>query len=233
MPLSAVIEGNGNRRRKLPRWSKFFCIGKPVRPEWREVQVGKLMGDSHSHEMTDLLQDWSAGDQRALKELITRVYGQLHRLAKRHMAGQAQSHPLQATALIHEAYVRLVGWQNVHWENRARFFAACAQVMRSILVDIARSQRQQKRGGSAMVTTLDEGCVLQPAKPRDLLLIDEALTKLAEIDPRRSRIVELRFFGGLTVQETARVLAVSERTVLREWNVAKAWLYQEVSGKVK
>jgi RNA polymerase sigma-70 factor (ECF subfamily) len=203
-----------------------------MRPEWREVTVGKLVGDSHSHEVTDLLQAWSAGDQKALKELITRVYGQLHRLAKRHMAGQAPNHPLQATALIHEAYVRLVGWRNVHWENRARFFAACAQVMRRILVDIARSQRQEKRGGNAMETTLDEGCVLQPAKSRDLVLIDQALTKLAEIDARRSRIVELRFFGGLTVQETAMVLAVSERTVLREWNVAKAWLYQEVSSNV-
>src|SRR5262249_53805961 len=146
------------------------------------------------------------------------------------MAGQPQNHPLQATALIHEAYVRLVGWKNTHWENRARFFAACAQVMRSILVDIARSQHQGKRGGSAMVTTLDEACVFQPSKSRDLVLIDEALTKLAEIDARRSRIVELRFFGGLTVQETAMVLAVSERTVLREWNVAKAWLYQELNS---
>jgi RNA polymerase sigma-70 factor (ECF subfamily) len=190
------------------------------------------MGGSHSHDVTDLLQAWSAGDQQALQELITRVYDQLHRLAKRYMAGQAQNHPLQATALIHEAYVRLVGWENVHWENRARFFAACARVMRSILVDIARSQRLRKRGGSAMVTTLDEGCVLQPAKSRELILIDEALTRLAEIDARRSRVVELRFFGGLTVQETAMVLAVSERTVLREWNVAKAWLYQEISGNV-
>jgi len=189
------------------------------------------MGDSRNHEVTDLLQAWSAGDQQALQELIPRVYDQLHRLAKRHMARQPENHPLQATALIHEAYIRLVGWQNVHWENRARFFAACAQVMRSILVDIARSQRQQKRGG-VMATSFDEACILQPGKSRDVVLIDEALTKLAEIDARRSRIVELRFFGGLTVQETAMILALSERTVLREWNVAKAWLYQEVSGNV-
>jgi len=188
------------------------------------------MGGSQSREVTDLLQAWAAGDQVALQAVITRVYDHLHRLAKRQMARQPQNHPLQATALIHEAYVRLVGWQNAHWENRARFFAACAQVMRSILTDIARSQRQQKRGGGAMETTLDEACVFQPAKSRDLVLIDEALTRLAEIDARRSRIVELRFFGGLTVGETAMVLAVSERTVLREWNVAKAWLYQEITG---
>src|SRR5215813_5677105 len=188
------------------------------------------MDGSQTHEVTELLQAWSAGDPQALQELITRVYDQLHQLAKRHMAGQPQNHPLQATALIHEAYVRLVGWQNLHWENRARFFAACAQVMRNILVDIARSQRQRKRGGSAMVTTLDEACVLQAEKSRELVLIDEALTRLAEIDARRGRIVELRFFGGLTIQETAAVLALSERTVLREWNVAKTWLYQEIRG---
>jgi len=188
------------------------------------------MPGSDNPEITDLLQAWSAGDQHALEELITRVYDRLHRLAKRHMAGQPPNHPLQATALIHEAYVRLVGWQNVHWENRARFFAAAAQVMRHILVDIARSKRQEKHGGRALETTFDEACVFQPEKSRDLLLIDEALTNLTEIDARRSRIVELRFFGGLTVQETALVLAVSERTVLREWNVAKAWLYQEISN---
>jgi RNA polymerase sigma factor (TIGR02999 family) len=188
------------------------------------------MAGAKSHEVTDLLKAWSAGDSQALQELITRVYDQLHRLARRHMAGQPPNHPLQATALIHEAYVRLVGWQNVHWENRARFFAASAQVMRNILVDIARSQQQMKRGGRVIETTLDEACVLQPEKSRDLVRIDDALTKLAGIDARRGRIVELRFFGGLTVQETATVLAVSERTVLREWNVAKAWLYQEISA---
>ena len=188
------------------------------------------MDGLNSHEVTDLLQAWSAGNQQALHEVITRVYGQLHRLAKRHMAGQAQNHPLQTTAVINEAYIRLIGWKDTRWENRARFFAACAQVMRSILVDIARSQRQRKRGGGGMETTLDEACILQPGKSRELVLIDEALTKLAEIDARRGRIVELRFFGGLTVQETAAVLTLSERTVLREWNVAKAWLYQEVTS---
>jgi len=154
------------------------------------------MTGSHGHEITDLLQAWSAGDEHALEELVTRVYERLHRLAKRHMAGQPPNHPLQATALIHEAYARLVGWQNIHWENRARFFAAAAQVMRHILVDIARSKRQQKHGGRAVEATLDEACVFRPENSRDLVLIDDALANLAEIDARRSRIVELRFFAN-------------------------------------
>jgi RNA polymerase sigma factor (TIGR02999 family) len=162
---------------------------------------------------------------------MNRVYDQLHRLAKRHMIGQPPNHPLQATALIHEAYLHFVGWQNVQWENRARFFAAASQVMRHILVDVARSLRQRKRAGRAVETTFDEACVFRPERPRDLVLIDAALTKLAEIDQRRSGIVELRFFGGLTVEETAMVLKVSQRTVLREWNLAKAWLYQEIIEK--
>jgi len=187
-----------------------------------------MTGSSKGHEITALLQAWSAGNELALPELINRVYDQLHRLAKRYMVGQPPNHPLQATALIHEVYIHLVGWQDVQWENRARFFAAASQVMRHILVDVARSLRQRKRAGAVMETTFDEACVLRPEKPRDLVLIDDALTKLAKIDQRRSRIVELRFFGGLTVEETAMVLKVSERTVLREWNLAKAWLYQEI-----
>jgi RNA polymerase sigma-70 factor (ECF subfamily) len=147
------------------------------------------------------------------------------------MAQQSPNHPLQATALIHEAYLRLVAWKDVHWENRARFFAASAQVMRNILVDIARNQRQLKRGGGVNNTSLDEACIFQPDKPRDLLMLDEALTRLAKLDLRKSRIVELRFFGGLSIEETAAALKISDRTVLREWNVAKAWLYHEISGK--
>jgi RNA polymerase sigma factor (TIGR02999 family) len=135
---------------------------------------------------------------------------------------------MQTTALIHEAYLRLAGWKDVHWDNRFRFFAAAAQVMRHILVDIARSQRQAKRGGDAKTVTLDEACVFTASKPRDLLLLDEALTRLQAMDPRKSRIVELRFFGGLSVEETAAVLRISSRTVLREWNVARAWLYHEI-----
>lgn len=194
------------------------------------TRIDEVMASSEGHEITALLEAWSAGNEQALPEVVSRVYDQLHRLAKRHMAGQPPNHPLQATALIHEAYIRLVGWQHVEWENRARFFAAAAQVMRHILVDIARSQRQRKRGGASIETSFDETCVFQPEKSRDLVLIDDALTKLAQIDSRRSHIVELRFFGGLSVQETAMVLKVSDRTVLREWNVAKAWLYQEISG---
>ena len=132
-----------------------------------------MTGSAEGHEITGLLQAWSAGNEQALPELINRVYDQLHRLAKRYMAGQPPNHPLQATALIHEAYIHLVGWQDVQWENRARFFAAASQVMRHILVDIARSQRQGKRAGGVMETTFDEACVLRPEKPRDLVLIDD------------------------------------------------------------
>src|SRR5262245_53923533 len=188
-----------------------------------------MTGTAKGHEITALLQAWSAGNEQALPELINRVYDQLHRLAKRYMVGQPPNHPLQATALIHEAYIHLVDWQDGQWENRARFFDAASQVMRHILVDIARSQRQRKRAGGVMETTFDEGCVLRPEKPRDLVLIDDALTKLAEIDQRRSRIVELRFFGRLTVEETAMVLKLYERTVLREWDLAKAGLYQGIT----
>jgi RNA polymerase sigma factor (TIGR02999 family) len=183
------------------------------------------------HEVTGLLQAWSAGDKQALKQLLPLVYEELHRIAARQMAQQPAGHPLQTTALIHEAYLHLVGWKKVQWENRARFFAASAQLMRNILVDIARAQRQLKRGGQFNNTTLDEERIFQPTRPRDLLMLDEALTRLEQLDPRKSRIVELRFFGGLTAEETAALLNISDRTVLREWNVAKAWLYHEIIGK--
>ena len=146
------------------------------------------------------------------------------------MAGERQNHPLQTTALINEAYIRLIGWKNVRWQNRAHFFAVAAQLMRKILVDIARARRRTKRGGGAPETTLDEGCVFRQERTRDLLAVDEALTRLAEVDSRKSRIVELRFFGGLTEEEVAAVLQISDRTVRREWNLAKAWLHSEISG---
>lgn len=152
-------------------------------------------------------------------------------MADRYMAGERANHPLQTTALINEAYIRLIGWKNVRWQNRAHFFAVAAQLMRRILVDIARAQRQTKRGGGAAETSLDEALVFRPERSRDLLVLDEALTRLAEIDPRKSRIVELRFFGGLSVDETASVMQISDRTVLREWNSARAWLYREISRK--
>jgi RNA polymerase sigma-70 factor (ECF subfamily) len=182
------------------------------------------------HDVTELLQAWRQGDDQALEALAPRVQKELHRLARRHMAGERPNHPLQTTALINEAYIRLIGWDNVQWQNRAHFFAVAAQLMRRILVDIARARVGPRRGGGAAETTLDEAFVFRPDKSRDLLQLDEALATLAEMDPRKSRIVELRFFGGLSVEETAAVLQISDRTVLREWNLARAWLYREIKG---
>jgi RNA polymerase sigma-70 factor (ECF subfamily) len=189
------------------------------------------MPGGETHDLTNLLVAWSDGDRQALERLVPRVQKELRRLARRYMAGERADHPLQTTALINEAYIRLIEWKKLHWENRAHFFAVAAQLMRRILVDAARARGSAKRGGGTAETTLDEGCVVQPGKSRDLLALDEALTRLAQIDERKSRVVELRFFGGLSVGETAMVLGSSERTVLREWNLARAWLYREVTNK--
>jgi RNA polymerase sigma-70 factor, ECF subfamily len=186
---------------------------------------------SPEKDLTVLLKAWSAGDQRALDELAPRVFKELHRRAVRQMAGERPGHTLQATALINEAYVRLIDWKGVQWQNRAHFFAVCAQFMRRILVDMARAKRGLKRGGNAEETNLDEAVVFRPQRARDLVQLDEALTELEKIDSRKSRVVELRFFGGLSVEETALILQLSERSVLREWNLAKAWLYREIRGK--
>jgi RNA polymerase sigma-70 factor (ECF subfamily) len=183
------------------------------------------------HDVTKLLHAWRAGDEDALQDLVPRVQKELHRLAQRYMAGERLNHPLQTTALINEAFIRLIGGTSVEWQNRAHFFAVSAQLMRRILVDIARAHRGPKRGGDAVETTLKEACVFRPEKSRDLLRLDEALDALGETDPRKSRVVELRFFAGLSVEETAAVLDISERTVLREWNLARAWLYREIQGE--
>lgn len=148
------------------------------------------------------------------------------------MAAERPDHTLQATALINEAYVRLIDWKGVQWQNRAHFFAVSAQFMRRILVDMARAKRGIKRGGGAHEMTFDEAVVFRPERSRDLVRLDDALTELEKMDPRKGRIVELRFFGGLSVEETGSVLELSDRTVLREWNLAKAWLYREISGEV-
>lgn len=183
---------------------------------------------STTSELTALLQAWSGGDQQALDKLAPRVQGELHRIAARYMAGERPNHPLQATALINEAYIRLIHWKDVRWQNRAHFFAVSAQLMRRILVDFARARNQVKHGNGITEDTLDEAFVLQPERSSDLVILDEALTRLSEMDARKGRVIELRFFGGLSVQETAVVLQLSDRTVLREWNLAKAWLYREI-----
>jgi RNA polymerase sigma factor (TIGR02999 family) len=187
------------------------------------------MAAADEHELTDLLKAWADGDEQALHQLAPRVQIELRRLAARYMNREAPNHPLQATALINEAYIRLIGWKDPHWQNRAHFFAASAQLMRRILVDMARAQHGRRpKGVRRNQTTLDEPCLFQPEKSRELIVLDEALNRLSEIDPRRSRVVELRFFGGLSVDETAQVLEISARTVLREWNLARAWLFREI-----
>jgi len=175
------------------------------------------------------LKAWSDGDESALHKLTPLVYAELHRLARRYMAGEHQQHTLQATALLNEAYMRLIDWKNVRWQNRAHFFAVSAQMMRRILVDYARSRRNQKRGGGACRVTLDEAFVFSQDKSPDLIAVDAALERLAEIDPRKSRVVELRFFGGLSLEEMAEVLKVSPFTVHRDWKLAKAWLHRELT----
>ena len=187
------------------------------------------MAAPQEHELTNLLRAWSEGDQQALEKLVPRVQKELRRLAARYMAAERPNHPLQTTALINEAYIRLIGWKNVDWQNRAHFFAVSAQLMRRILVDAARTRYGRNRSKVAIETTLNEAGVSRPEKSRDLMVLDEALNRLGEIDPRKSRVIELRFFAGLSVEETAAVLNLSDRTVLREWNLARAWLFREIS----
>ncbi len=181
-------------------------------------------------EVTQLLIDWSNGDERALQQLIPLVHEELRRVARRHMAHERAQHTLQATALVNEAYVRLVDIRQVRWQNRAHFFAMSARLMRRILVDFARSRRYQKRGGAAQKVTLDEALVVSPEPGADLVALDEALTALAAVDPRKAQVVEMRFFGGLSVEETAEALHVSRDTVMRDWKLAKAWLLRELKA---
>jgi RNA polymerase sigma factor (TIGR02999 family) len=183
-----------------------------------------------SQEVTELLRAWSGGDEEALEKLTPLVYKELHRSARRYMAGERSSHTLQATALINEVYLRLIDARRMDWQNRAHFFAVCAQLMRRILTDFARSRRYQKRGGGAAHMPLDEALVVGSQADSELVELDEALKKLALLDERKSRVVELRFFGGLEVKETAEVLCVSPETVMRDWRLAKVWLIRELRG---
>lgn len=186
------------------------------------------MTSPSSQEVTQLLRAWSDGDKGALERLAPLVHKELHRLARRYMAGERPGHTLQVTALVNEAYLRLIDASQMRWQNRAHFFGVAAQLMRQILVDFARSRQSQKRGGEVIQVPLDEALVVTKEKEADLVALDDALKALAAIDPRRSRLVELRFFGGLSVEETAEVLKTSPRTVLREWSLAQAWLYREL-----
>ena len=179
-------------------------------------------------EVTRLLQQWSDGRQDALDRLLTEIYAELRRLASSYLRRERPDHTLQATALVHEAFVRLVDQRAVRWQNRAHFFGIAAQAMRRILVDHARARAAGKRGAGEQKMPLDEALLVTTGPDVDLLALDQALTRLAAIDPQQSRVVELRFFGGLTIEETAAVMNISPATVGREWTSAKAWLYAEL-----
>ena len=187
------------------------------------------MTQPRPHDITQLLAKWSDGNQSALDELYPLVYDELHRLARRYMSRERRGHTLQTTALINEAYVRLVDQKNVHWANRSHFFAISAQIMRRILIDHARRHAYAKRGGGAQQVSLEEVAAITPDPGRELVRLDEALKSLAEMDPRRSQVVEMRYFGGLNNEEIAGVLKISENTVTRDWNMARAWLYQQLA----
>jgi|SRR5208283_1893025 len=188
-----------------------------------------VAAQNEPREVTQLLLAWNGGDESALEKLIPLVYDELRRLAKRYMRREHPDHTLQTTALINEAFLRLVDLGNVHWQNRAHFFALCARLMRRILVDFARARRYTKRGGGAQPISLDESVVVSPAQPMDLVAVDDALNALTKVDARKGQVVEMRFFGGLTVEETAEVLKVSPETVRRDWRLAKVWLLRELS----
>lgn len=187
------------------------------------------MTQASRHEVTQLLIEWSNGDKAALDKLIPLIHEELRRLAHHYMSRERPGHTLQTTALVDEAYVRLVNRKDVHWQNRAHFFAISAQLMRSILVDHARSHAYTKRGGGARKISLDETMIVSQQRAAEVIALDDVLKELASFDPQQSRIVELRFFGGLTIEETAEVLNLSPATIKREWSTAKAWLYRELS----
>jgi RNA polymerase sigma-70 factor (ECF subfamily) len=181
------------------------------------------------HNVTDLLLSWQRGDQAALEQLVTLIYRELHRTAHHYMARERAGHTLQTTALVNEVYMRLVDFQAMSWQSRNHFFAICANLMRRVLTDFARSRRSIKRGGGEPVLPFDEELFGKSERAAGIVALDDALNALAQIDERKSRVVELRFFGGLSTDETAQVLDVSVETVLRDWKLAKAWLLRELN----
>jgi RNA polymerase sigma-70 factor (ECF subfamily) len=190
---------------------------------------GGSSGRAANDQVGELLRAWTDGDASALERLTPIVYEELHRLARSYMRGERPGHSLQTTALVNEAYMRLVGYERMRWQNRAHFFAVSAQVMRRILVDHAR-RHNLKRGGGVPHVSLEEAVPVGGNRAADLVALDDAMHTLAQLDPRKAQVVEMRFFGGLNVDETADVLKVSPATVMRDWNTAKAWLYRELAG---
>jgi len=187
--------------------------------------------DTPAHRVTELLLSWREGDDAALAQLVPLVFDELRRLAKRHMRTEKNGHVLQTTALVNEAYVRLIDLSRVRWQDRGHFFAIASRLMRRILVDFARAGAAKKRGGEHEIVRLDTKAILGDAPDADLVALDDALNALAKVDERKSRVVEMRFFGGLSVEETAESLGVSPETVTRDWRMAKLWLLRELSGR--
>ena len=181
-------------------------------------------------EITQLLAAWSEGDEAAFERLVPLVYAELKRMARRHMFRESEEHVLQTTALVHEAYLKLVSQKNAKWQNRAHFFAVSSQQMRRILVDAARSRLRQKRGADAPVISLDDAPTLSASRAAEFVALDDALEELAKLDARRARVVEMRYFGGMSVEEAASALKLSVDTVMRDWKAAKAWLHMQLNA---
>jgi RNA polymerase sigma-70 factor (ECF subfamily) len=204
------------------------CTGAgtiPLMPDPQDGEAGRAAKD----QVRELLRAWNDGDTSALERLTPIVYEELHRLARRYMRGERPGHSLQTTALVNEAYMRLVGYERMQWQNRAHFLAVAAQLMRRILVEHAR-RHNLKRGGGVPHVSLEEAALVGGDRAADLVALDDAMNTLAQLDPRKAQVVEMRFFGGLNVDETADVLKVSPATVMRDWSTAKAWLYRELAG---
>jgi len=197
------------------------------------LEFAAFMPATSPQEVTQLLADWGKGDRAALNKLFPLVHSELRRIAQRQMSGERPGHTLQATALVNEAYLKLAGQQGFDWQNRAHFFAVCATVMRHILIDHARAHARDKRGGGAIQVSLDEALVVAEDHAAHLIALDDALHMLESLDPQKGKIVELRYFGGLSIDEAAEVMNVSPRTVRREWQRAKAWLYRMMTEGIE
>jgi RNA polymerase sigma factor (TIGR02999 family) len=212
---------------KLVRKSKIKNQKSKVKNQKSKIKTMDNVSPKQTAEVTQLLIAYQAGNRDVLDALLPLVYAELRRLAAHYLKNERQGHTLQPTALVHEAFLRLVD-QNVQWQNRAHFFAMAANLMRRILVDYARTVQAEKRGGAAEKISLEEAFVFAREKPAEMIALDEALKKLAEIDPRRCQVVELKFFGGLNNEEIAEVLGIHSNTVLRDWNLARAWLRTQI-----
>jgi len=188
------------------------------------------MSSSESGDVTKLLKAWGTGDRAALDRLTPQVYNELRRMSRKYMRNERTGHTLQATALVNDVYIRLVDAGSVDWKDRAHFFAVCAQMMRRILVDSARARGSRKRGGGVVRVDVEGACIGAPDRDSATIALDDALSALADFDPRKAQVIELRYFGGLSVEETAEVLKISPQSVMRDWKLAKAWLMREMTG---